>query len=240
MRASLRFLILFSCALLIASSLTSIKSFDGHARPSLASAVSATPIQEGDKLVFADFETVQDNHPVSNRGGFIQITSYSESPSLKSKYKGPELVRTKKDDPNHALTFDYELLAPNQYAGVGVEIHGQADKNGKPVPDDVSGYKSLTLQLYVTGVTSMRLECTSRGAGGKNPNAYPQMSFKVGQGFNTYKVDLKNLSQPSWADIRVDPKEVLKTLTSITLTAFCDQCKPPSGTVVVDNIIFQK
>jgi hypothetical protein len=34
-----------------------------------------TPVQDGDKLVFADFEAVQDNRPVSSRGGFIQMVS---------------------------------------------------------------------------------------------------------------------------------------------------------------------
>ncbi|MEW6127664.1 MAG: hypothetical protein AB1757_11560 [Acidobacteriota bacterium] len=195
---------------------------------------------EDDNLVYADFEKVQDNRPVSNRGGYIQINTYSESPTMKSRFKGPELVRLKKDDPNHALAFDYELLAPNQYAGVGVEVHGRADEDGKPVGDDVTGFKYLSLQIYATGVTSLRLEFTSRGLGIKNLPAYPQTTFKVGAGFNTYKISLNSLAQPSWVDTRVNLKEVLKQLTSVSLTAYCEQCRPISGTVVVDNIIFIK
>ena len=166
--------LILGCSLVFLASMISqtVEAVSGNDRW-LGSPVFSGATQEADKLVYADFEAVQDNRPVSSRGGFIQINSYSESPTLKSKFKGPELVRIKKDDPNRALTFDYELLAPNQYAGVGVEIHGQADKDGKPVPDDVSGYKSLTLQIYVTGVSSMRLEFTSRGAGIKNLNAQP-------------------------------------------------------------------
>ena len=98
--------------------------------------VAAT--EGADKLVYADFETKSDNRPVSSRGGAVQLTSYEESPTLKSTFKGmegvsppaPELVRTSKDSPNRAISFDYRLVAPNQWAGVGVEIHGQPDKDG--------------------------------------------------------------------------------------------------------------
>lgn len=236
---SLRVRLLIYCSLLMLV-LVNLEAQSAVVLSPAATTAVGYVVQEADKLVYADFEAVQDNRPVSSRGGSIQMVSYSESPTLKSKYKGPELVRIKKDDPNRALAFDYELLAPNQYAGVGVEIHGQADQDGKPVADDVTGYKALTLQIFATGVTSLRLEFTSRGAGLKNLNAYPQISFKLGQGFNTYKILLNTLALPSWAEDRINPKEVLKRLTSITLTAYCDKCTPMSGTVVVDNMIFQK
>jgi hypothetical protein len=34
--------------------------------------------------------------------------------------------------------------------------------------------------------------------------------------------------------------DVLKKLTSITVGVFCDKCKIEKGTVVVDNIAFEK
>ncbi len=37
-------------------------------------------------------------------------------------------VHIKKDDPNRAMKFEFALQAPNQWAGVGVEIHGLPDK----------------------------------------------------------------------------------------------------------------
>src|ERR1041385_7856484 len=85
----------------------------------------------GESLVYADFENVQDKKPRSNRGGTVQLTSYQESTA--SKFKGlegsqppaPEIVRLKQEDPNHSIAFDYELYSPNQYAGVGVEVQGQ-------------------------------------------------------------------------------------------------------------------
>jgi len=200
-----------------------------------------------DKLVYADFETMKDNRPVSNRGGLVQLFNYQENAVNPSRFKGaktgdsnaPDVVRLSKDDPNKAITFDYELRPPNQWAGVTVEVHGQADKDGKPVADDVSGYKYLTLQLYVTGVTSVTVEFISRGQGIKIESGSPQKSFKVTKGFNTYRVALDSLTQPQYAETRVKPKDLLRKLTQVNISVACNQCVPTSGTVVVDNLVFQ-
>jgi hypothetical protein len=198
----------------------------------------------GDSLVYADFENAQDKRPVSSRGGYVQLISYEET--TKSHYKGlegsnaPEVVRLKPDDPNHAIAFDYELYSPNQYAGVGVEVHGEPDKDGKPVADDLSAYKTLSMQVYATGVSSLRVEIISRGQGINMTSGFPQMAFKIKPGFNTYKIPLSSLNQPRWAETKVGPKDVLKKLTAVSLTAFCEQCTPVRGTVVVDNLVFQK
>ena len=203
--------------------------------------------QESDKLVYADFETANENRPVSSRGGLVQLFSYQERPTLPSKFKGlegatppaPELVRLSKDNPNRAITFEYELQGTNQYAGVGVQVHGQPEQNGKPVADDVSGYKFLTVQLYVTGVTSIGVEFISKGQGIEISSGSPQMTFKVTPGLNTYRVPLNSLTQPAWAEVKVKTKDLLKKLTSINLTASCNQCVQTKGVVVVDNLIFQ-
>ena len=211
-------------------------------------APSAKPAQSADKFVYADFETANDKRPVSSHGGLVQLVSYQESPSSPSRFKSlegsnppaPELVHLKQGDPNRAIAFDYELVAPNQYAGVGVEVHGEPDKDGKPVADDVSEYKFVSLQIYATGVPSLRLEVMSRGQGLGAPNAFPQATFKVTPGFNTYRVPLKSLLQPEWAQPRVSAKDVLKKLTAVAITAYCNQCTPAKGTVVIDNIVFEK
>ncbi len=208
---------------------------------------TAPATQGADKLVYADFETNPDSRPVSSRGGFVQLISYEEAATLKSTFKGmeganppaPEPVKTSRDNPNRAISFDYRLLGSNQWAGVGVEIHGQPEKDGKPVADDVSAYKYLTLQVYATGVSSLRIEFISRGQGINVTNGYPQMSFKISPGFNTYKVPFKSLGQPQWAEPRVSTKDILKKLTAISVTAYCGPCTPISGTVVVDNLVFQ-
>src|SRR5689334_16552472 len=129
----------------------------------LASAVGTADMawQPPEKLVYADFETVANDRPVSSRGGYVQLQAYSERPTLASHFKGkgdtdaPELVRLSPDNPNRAIHFDYDMQGMNQYAGVSVLIHGRPDQDGKTVADDVSGYKLLSVQVYVTGVTSM-------------------------------------------------------------------------------------
>ena len=49
-------------------------------------------------------------------------------------------------------------------------------------------------------------------------------------------------SQPEWVkDERVDPKDLMKLLTSIKVTPFCDQCEAnKQGMVILDNIVFEK
>jgi hypothetical protein len=203
----------------------------------------------GDQFVYADFENIQDKRPLSNRGGLVQLVSYQES--TPSRFKGleganpaaPEAVRLKPDDPNHAIAFDYELYSPNQYAGVGVEVQGLSYKDGKPAADDLSAYKFLSMQVYAKGepgVSNLRVEIMSRGQGINLTSGFPQMTFKIKPGFNTYKIPLGSLQQPTWVTTKVGAKDVLKKLTAVSLTAFCEQCTPSHGTVVVDNIVFTK
>jgi hypothetical protein len=204
-------------------------------------------LKDGD-MVYADFENVKDKRPYSNRGGTVLLTSYSENPSLQSRYKGleganpasPESVMLKNSATGRAIAFEYELQPVNRWAGVGVEIQGQPQKDGKPVADDVSGYKSLTLDLYATGVSSIRAEFISRQQGLRVTNGYPQIIFRIREGLGTYKIELKKLSQPSWAEVKIDTKEVLQKLTAINLVVFCEQCTGARGTVVVDNLVFHK
>jgi hypothetical protein len=66
------------------------------------------------------------------------------------------------------------------------------------------------------------------------------LSIRLKQGLNTYVIPLKGLSQPSWVQERVDSKEVLKKLTAISVSAYCNQCIPQQGMVLVDNLVFEK
>src|SRR4051812_21158484 len=94
--------------------------------------VAAVRLPAEDKLVYADFEKVENNRPVSSRGGMVQLYAYEEDHVHKSTFKGqdgldppaPELVHIKAGDPNHAAKFEYSLLAPNQWSGVAMEIQG--------------------------------------------------------------------------------------------------------------------
>lgn len=212
---------------------------------------SRSPIeiaQDIGSLVYADFETVKDKRAFSNRGGLVQLFAYQENASGSSKFKGaepagssaPEVVKLGKEGSNSAIAFKYQLQAPNQYAGVGVEIHGQADKDGKSAADDVSGYKFLMIQLYVIGASSITVEFISRGHGIDLQGGYPQMAFKLSPGLNTYKVPLESVKQPAWATVKKKTQEILKRLTAVNVIVSCNQCVPTEGEVVIDNLIFQQ
>jgi len=201
---------------------------------------------QGDKFVYADFEKTDNGRPVSNQGGLIQIYTAQESTPV--KFKGvaaanpgaPELVVPKNDPKNHVATFEYALTGPNQWAQVTLEIQGRPAKDGKPVADDVSSYKHLALQLYATGTDSIRVEFISHGQGINLDSGFPQLPIRLKPGLNTYEIPLKGLSQPSWVQERVDTKEVMKKLTAISISVYCNQCTPQQGMVAVDNLVFEK
>ncbi|HEY6328970.1 MAG TPA: hypothetical protein VI756_06510 [Blastocatellia bacterium] len=203
---------------------------------------------QGDKLVYADFETVKDNRPVSNGGGAIQLVGYQQNPTMQSRFKGqdgsnppaPELVHLKKDDPNRAIAFSYQILSPNDWAGVGVEIHAREQKDGKEQAIDVGSYKYLTLQLYASGAQYGRVDFVSRDQGMNLNKDFPQAPFSITQGFNTYRIPLNSVSQPSYVDVRISEKELLKKLTAIQIYIYCQQCAPMTGQVVIDNVVFTK
>lgn len=207
------------------------------------------PKTSEDKLVYADFEG---GKPVSSRGGTVSLTSYQESDVHKTTVKGvegtnaPELVHVKPGDPNHLAKLDFAIMAPNNYAGAGIEIKGQADADGKTPADDVTGFKKITFQLYAKGAETIRVEAISHGYGVDLQAGYPQMSFKVKPGLNTYEVALKTLGQPGWVDVKLDPKKILQKLTALSIGVYCDQspastpCRPTEGMLIVDNITFEK
>ena len=227
-----------------------LTTFAGIAFLSVSVVVGPSTAQDdkpaGDKFVYADFEKVENGRAVSNNGGLVQIYTAQESTPV--KFKGlanaspgaPELVVLKEAPQNHLATFEYNLLGPNQWAQVTLEIQGRPQKDGKPVADDVSGYKQLSLQLYATGVDSVRVEFVSHGQGINLTAGFPQLPLRIKQGLNTYIIPLKGLSQPSWVQERVDTKEVLKKLTAVSISAYCNQCTPQQGMVLVDNLVFQR
>lgn len=212
----------------------------------LASVSSLAQEPTGDKFVYADFERVENGRVVSNNGGFIQIFGGQESTPV--QFKGvansspaaPELVRSKDNDKNHLAAFDYSMTGPNQWANVTLEIQGRPSKDGKQVADDVSAYKSLSVQLYATGAEYLRVEFISHDQGILLQAGFPQLVIKMRPGLNTYVIPLKGLQQPSWVEQRVDAKEVMRKLTAVSISAYCNDCTPQHGTVVVDNLVFQK
>lgn len=210
----------------------------------LAVTVGPSSAQD-DKFVYADFEKAENGRAVSNNGGLVQMYTAQETTPV--KFKGlanaspgaPELIVLKDAPQNHLAAFEYNLLGPNQWANVTLEVAGRPMKDGKQVADDVSGYKQLSLQLYATGVDSLRVEFVSHGQGINIEAGFPQLPIRLKSGLNTYLIPLKGVTQPTWAE-KVDTKEVLKKLTAISISAYCNQCTPQQGMVLVDNLVFQK
>ena len=211
-------------------------------------AQDASKAQESDasRLVYADFQNLQNGRPVSKRGGRTQLNRYSSNPGNPPEFRGldkadppaPAAARVTADD--IAAAFDYELRIPNEWAGVNMEVFGQPEQDGKLVADDVSGYKFITLRVFAKGPQHIRLELITRGHGANLEAGYPVANFRVSPGFNTYKLKLDTFNQPQWAMPLDLKRDVLKKLTSITVGVFCDKCTLEKGTVVVDNIAFEK
>lgn len=210
------------------------------------SAQDAAKPADASKLMYADFQNSQSGRPVSSRGGLVRLNPYSQNPGNPPAFRGlekadppaPAFARVTGDDV--AAAFDYELRIPNEWEGVNLEVFGQPEKDGKLVADDVSAYKFITLRVFAKGPQSIRVELISRGYGANLESGYPLANFRLSPGFITYKLKLDSFNQPEWArplDFKLD---VLKKLTSITVGVHCDKCTLEKGTVVIDNIAFEK
>jgi len=201
---------------------------------------------DSSKLLYADFQNSQNGRPVSSRGGMTRLNRYSQNSANPPEFRGlekadppaPALARVTSEDV--AAAFDYELRVPNEWEGVNIEVFGQPEKDGKLVADDVSAYKFITLRVFAKGPQHIRLELITRGHGANLESGYPVANFRVSPGFNTYKLKLDSFNQPQWAMPLDLKQDVLKKLTSITVGVFCDKCTMEKGTVVVDNIAFEK
>ncbi|MGI9066087.1 MAG: hypothetical protein ACR2HX_06755 [Pyrinomonadaceae bacterium] len=207
---------------------------------------SKAPESDGSKFVYADFQNLQNGRPVSKRGGMTRLNWYAQNSANPPQFRGmekadppaPAPARVTADDV--AAAFDYELRIPNQWEGVNMEVFGQPEKDGKLAADDVSGYKFITLRVLTKGAQYVRLELITRGHGANLESGYPMANFRVSPGFITYKLKLDSFNQPEWATQLDLKRDVLKKLTSITVGVHCDKCIMEKGTVVVDNIAFEK
>ena len=199
-----------------------------------------------EKLVYADFQKLDNGRLVSSRGGRTQLNHWAQNMAAAPKMRGlenaapPAPAPARVTDQDTAAAFEYEMRMPNEWAGVSLEVFGQPEKDGKPVADDISGYKYITMRLFGKGPQSVRVELISRGAGVNLESGYPQMTFRISPGFNTYKFKLDSFRQPEWATPLDFKRDILMKLTSVTIGVFCDKCRMESGTLVVDNVAFEK
>jgi len=86
----------------------------------------------------------------------------------------------------------------------------------------------------------IRVELITRGHGANLDGGYPMANIRVQEGFNTYKLKLESFNQPEWATHLDLKRDVLKKLTSVQISVTCEKCVFEKGTVVVDNITFEK
>lgn len=199
-----------------------------------------------EKLVYADFQKLENGRLVSSRGGRTQLNRWAQNMGAAPKMRGlenaepPSPAPARVTDQDTAAAFEYEMRMPNEWAGVSLEVFGHPEKDGKPVADDISSYKFITMRLFGKGPQSVRVELISRGVGVSLESGYPQMTFRLSPGFNTYKFKLDSFRQPEWATHLDFKRDVLMKLTSVTIGVFCDKCRMESGTVVVDNLAFEK
>ena len=199
-----------------------------------------------EKLVYVDFQKLENGRLVSSRGGRTQLNRWAQNMGAAPKTRGlenaepPGPAPARVTDQDTAAAFEYEMRMPNEWAGVSLEVFGQAEKDGKPVADDVSGYKYITMRLFGKGPQSVRVELISRGVGINLESGYPQMTFRISPGFNTYKFKLDSFRQPEWATPLDFKRDILMKLTSVTVGVFCEKCRMESGTLVVDNLAFEK
>ncbi|MCM3902928.1 MAG: hypothetical protein ND866_14575 [Pyrinomonadaceae bacterium] len=207
---------------------------------------SKAPESDATKLVYADFQSLQNGRPVSKRGGLTRLNKYAQNMANQPQIRGlenadpPSPAPARVTDQDTAAAFEYELRIPNEWAGVNLEVFGQPEKDGKLLADDVSGYKFITMRIFAKGPRQIRVELITWGQGHRLESGYPSAVFTVSPGFNTYKLKLDSFNQPDWATQLDFKADVLKKLTSVTVGVFCDKCRIENGTVVVDNIAFEK
>ncbi len=201
---------------------------------------------DSSKLVYADFQNQQNGRPISKHGGAVRLNVYSQNSANPPQSRGlenanppaPAFARVTAED--IAAAFDYELRVPNEWEGVNMEVFGEPEKDGKLVPDDLSGYRFISLRVFAKGTQYVKVELITRGQGTNLESGYPAAIIHLSPGFNTYKLKLDSFSQPDWV-MQLDLKrDVLKKLTSVTVGVHCDKCIMEKGTVVIDNIAFEK
>ena len=200
----------------------------------------------GNKLVYADFQNPLNGRPVSANGGKTTLNRYAQNMGAAPKMRGlenadpPSPAFARVTDVDTAAAFEYEMKMPNEWAGVNMEIFGHPEKDGKLVPDDISAYKFMEVRIFAKGAQSVRVELITRGQGYDLDGGYPFATIRLTPGFNTYKFKLDSFIQPEWATMLDFKRDVLKKLTSVTIGVTCEKCRFESGTVVVDNVVFEK
>ncbi len=198
-------------------------------------------------LVYADFEKIQDNRPVSARGGAVTLTGYQQNNTKPTAYsnsdqpypQSPLVLPAADNFVSQRVAFDFQISTPNEWAGVNLTVRGLPDTDGKATAEDVSAYSSIRFKVSVAGARSLKVELISKDNGiNVADGSHPQTAFTVkDENYNVYRIPLKRFAQPSWAKEKTSLTDVLKKLTAVQFTV---QDVPSKGRIVLDNIVFEK
>ncbi len=198
------------------------------------------------KLLYADFEKLsKENRPISARDGQILFEANAENQSNKPKITprmfGAQAPLTQR------LGFAFDITKPNNWAEASITIVGMKDKGrlddwAKTLivkAEDVSQYKSLTLEIGAAGVTQVRLRLLSEGNGVDTGGAPPESFLTITNELKPYKVALTDFKQATgdWVKKKVATEQVLKKLTGVQISV---NQVPAQGIVILDNVAFEK
>lgn len=196
------------------------------------------------KLLYADFEKLsKDNRPVSLRDGQILFESNAETakPKITPRMFGPQTPLTQR------LGFAFEITKPNSWAEASLTIIGMKDKGrlddwAKTLivkAEDITAYKSLSLDIGAVGVTQVRLRLMSEGNGVDAGGHPPENQLTITNELKPYKISLTDFKQPTgdYVKRKVSTEQILKKLTGIQISV---TQIPSQGMVIVDNVAFEK
>lgn len=198
------------------------------------------------KLMYADFEKLsKENRPISIRDGQILFEANSENQSNKPKITprmfGAQAPLTQR------LGFAFEIAKPNSWAEASITIVGMKDKGrlddwAKTLivkAEDLTSYKSLSLEIGAVGVTQVRVRLLSEGNGVDTGGHAPENFLTITNELKPYKISLTDFKQPTgdYVKKKVATEQVLKKLTGIQLSV---TQIPSQGLVIVDNVAFEK
>ncbi len=212
--------------------------------PSVRNTAASPRATAPSRMVFADFERLQDVRPVSTKGGSATVSSFEQNPAARTTLPdatsgGPALLLDAEGALTQRAFFDYETRAPNQWAGASLDISALPQAGGRQRAMDASGYDALTLDLAATGTKTLVIELRSRDNGLQSEyGAYPQVQIAVNDTLKTYRIPLSSFRAPSWVKSPLNVKNVLKRLTEISIKVMTSA--PAKGRVTVDNLTFER
>lgn len=190
-----------------------------------------------DKLVYADFENSTAEHVISSRGGIARPVGWqaddSKAPTVEPVFLEPDGSFSKR------VAFNYKLVAGQKYTGAALMVNGLPDQDGKPQPEDLSGYKEMSFEMEAAGPRRIKVQFLSQKTNlTVVPGFEPSYVVEVKPGFDTYRIPVKKVDTPKDTPPNsASAKSVLKQVTGIQIVT--DE-QGSSGHFIIDNIVFQK